>query len=77
MPAVSTTTKFSGLYTKIASLEIQGPVTGTGTANTTIPFTFRITPLSLATPVTYTIDVTNFTQSVQTSDLTAPTLNIR
>lgn len=73
--AMSTTTKFSGLYTKNASLEIQGPVTGT--ANTTIPFTFRITPLSLAGPVTYTIDTTNFNRSVQTSDLTAPTLNIR
>lgn len=73
--AVSTTTKFSGLYTKIASLEIQGPVTGT--ADTNIPFTFRITPFSLATPVTYTIDITNFNRSVQTVDLTAPTLNIR
>jgi hypothetical protein len=73
--AISTTTKFSGLYTKIASLEIQGPITGT--VDTNIPFTFRITPLSLAGPVTYTIDITNFAQSVQTVDLTAPTLNIR
>lgn len=73
--AISTTTKFSGLYTKIASLEIQGPITGT--VDTDIPFTFRITPLSLAGPVTYTIDITNFAQSVQTVDLTAPTLKIR
>ncbi|MBX3050785.1 MAG: hypothetical protein KF753_04885 [Caldilineaceae bacterium] len=73
--AMSTTTKFSGLYTKNASLEIQGPITGT--AETNIPFTFRITPFSLATPVTYTINTTDFSQSVQTVDLTAPSLNIR
>ncbi len=73
--AVSTTTKFSGLYTKIASLEIQGPITGT--ADTDTSFTFRITPLSLAGPVTYTIDTTDFNRSVQTEDFTAATLKRR
>ncbi len=64
--AMSTTTQFSGLYIKEVDLAISGPTTGDEDEN--YKFTYQVTPVSLAGPITYTIQVTDLSPSVYTTD---------
>lgn len=73
--AMSTTTQFSGLYMKEATLAIEGPETGN--ENESYTFTFRFLPASLAGPVTYTIQVTDFQEQVSSLEATAAQLPIK
>ena len=66
--AMSTTTQFSGLYIKEADLSITGPTTGDEDNN--YKFTYQVTPVSLAGPITYTIQVTDLSPTVYTTDST-------
>ncbi len=67
--AMSTTTQFSGLYIQQADLAITGPATGDEDEN--YQFTYRVTPVSLAGPITYTVQVTDLAPTAYTSDSTA------
>ncbi len=67
--AMSTTTQFSGLYIKQAKLTISGPTTGD--ENKPHKFTYQVTPVSLAGPITYTVQATDKSSpSVNTTDAT-------